>query len=83
MAKKTKNKNTTTSSKDYYTKFTRVHLAASGPIVLCKVTTESGDTETLDWNKKSNRDMIRHNTLPDAEICVEKNVPQDRGWNYV
>ena len=86
MAKKNKNNNKkseTTFSKDYYTKFTGVHLAATGPIVLCRVTTENGTTETFDWNKKSNRDLIKHNVLPNATVFVEKNVPQDRGWNYV
>lgn len=70
-------------NKSYYTKFTEVHLAALGSIVLCKATTENGTTETFDWNKKSNRELIRSNTIPGANIIVEKNVPPDRGWNYV
>lgn len=86
MAKKNKNNKKiveSTYSKSYYTKFTGVHLAASGPIVLCKVTTENGTTETFDWNKKSNIDLIKNNMAPNASIFVEKNVPPNRGWDYV
>ena len=66
----------------YYTKFKKVSLAASGPIVLCQATTIDGVTENFCWTRKSDRDLVKNNTLPDAEIVVAPNVPADRGWNY-
>lgn len=81
MAKKNKNNKRYTET-DYYVKFTGVHLAASGPIVLCKVTTENGTTETYDWNQKYNRDFIRHNMTSNATVFEEKNVPKGRGFDY-
>ena len=66
----------------YYTKFTKVHLAAYGSIVLCQATTIDGVTENFSWNKKSHRDLVKANMTEDVEIIVEKNVPEDKGWNY-
>ena len=85
MSKKkkySKEKDFTYNSNSYYTKFSKVHLAAHGPIVLCQVTTVDGVTENFSWNKKSNRDLIKNNVTKDVEIIVEKNVPEDKGWNY-
>ena len=86
--KKKKNRNNnsyytpSTYLNKYYTKFKKVHLAASGPIVLCQATTVDGVTETFSWNKRSDRDLVKANVLPDAEIYVESNVPDDKGWDY-
>ena len=69
-------------STSYYAKFKKVSLAASGPIVLCQAVTVDGVTENFCWTKKSDRDLVKSNTLSDAEIVVAPNVPTDRGWDY-
>lgn len=70
-------------SNNYYTKFKKVHLVASGPIVLCRATTIDGVTETYGWNSKSNRDLIKNNAVHDIEVIVEPSVPEGKGWDYI
>lgn len=76
------NKKRHSYSTPYYTKFKKVSLAASGPIVLCQAVTVDGVTENFCWTRESDRNLVKNNTLPDAEIVVAPNVPADRGWNY-
>ena len=76
------NKKSKSYSTSYYTKFKKVSLAASGPIVLCQAITVDGVTENFCWTRKSDRDLVKNNTLPDAEIIVAPNVSADRGWDY-
>ena len=83
MAKKNKSKKPHVEqsySNTYYTKFKKIHLATNGFITLCKATTVDGVEEIFQWDRKSHRDLIKNNTLPDAEIIVEKSVT--KGWDY-
>lgn len=82
--KKKKSKNAAEPKVDtkYYTKFKKIELVANGAIVLCKATTIDGVEEYYDWNRQGKRDLVKANTLPDAEIIVSPSVPKDKGWNY-
>ena len=79
-----KNKNYGTAAIDtnYYAKFKRVELVANGSIVLCKATAIDGVEEIYDWNRQGKRDLVKANTLPDAEIIVNPSVPENKGWDY-
>lgn len=82
--KKKKNKKTPTEKVDtsYWTKFKKIELVANGAIVLCKATTIDGVEEIYDWNRQGKRDIVRANTIPDAEIIVNPSVPENKGWDY-
>lgn len=83
--KKKKNKNSTVKDTEYggnyYTKFKKVELISNGIITLCQATTIDGVAENFCWDSKKQRDIVRNNTLPDAEIIVGKSVT--KGWDYV
>ena len=64
----------------YYTKFKKAHIVTNGFITLCKATTVDGVEEIFNWGKKSDRDIVRNNALPDIEIIVAKDVT--KGWDY-
>ena len=82
--KKKKNKKIPTEKADtsYWTKFKKIELVANGAIVLCKATTIDGVEEIYDWNRQSKRDLVKANTIPDAEIIVNPSVPENKGWDY-
>lgn len=82
--KKKKNKKTPIEKVDtsYWTKFKKIELVANGAIVLCKATTIDGVEEIYDWNRQGKRDLVKANTLPDAEIIVNPSVPENKGWDY-
>lgn len=85
MAKKNKKKGgyeykTIPYPNSYYTKFNKIHLATNGIITICKATTVDGVEEYFQWDRKSHRDLIKHNTIEGAEIIVDKGVT--KGWDY-
>ena len=82
MANKKKNKGYEKSAypNTYYTKFKKIHLVSNGFITLCEAITIDGVEEYFQWDRKNNRDLIRANTLSDAEIVIDKGVT--KGWDY-
>ena len=87
MPKKFKNrkKNATsgvTTDTNYFTKFKKVELVATGSIVMCKATTIDGVEEIYDWNRQSKRDLVKNNCIPDVEVIQGTSVPANKGWDY-
>lgn len=65
---------------DKIKRITKVHIVSNGIFTIAKATTVDGVEEYYNWDKKSDREMVRRTCLKDAEIIVDDGVM--KGWDY-